>query len=147
MTKTEERGWYVSDIVWTTGQEELKSTTTMDGDVVGASTNNSNEQSQEQQQQQLQQDDELLYSDPYKCMVPADESRDRCVICGINFKMLFDNDEYKYNNAREIEVVNDDDGPTADEPDEESMLVHVTCWKGLGSPVKLSMDQALHDVL
>jgi pre-mRNA cleavage complex 2 protein Pcf11 len=42
-------------------------------------------------------------------MVPADETRDRCVICGIN-SMFFDNDNgiYMYSNCREIDVLNDD---------------------------------------
>jgi pre-mRNA cleavage complex 2 protein Pcf11 len=75
--------------------------------------------------------------------MPADESRDRCVICGINFKMFFDNENgiYMYNNCREIEVLNDD----AAEKESESMLVHITCWRGLGSPPVLTMDQALQE--
>ena len=39
------------------------------------------------------------------------------------------------------EVLNDD----AAEKESESMLVHVTCWQGLGSLVVLTMDQALQE--
>ena len=73
--------------------------------------------------------------------MPADELRDRCVVCGINFKMFFDNDDgiYKYSNCIEKEVLNDD----VAELESEQQLVHVTCWRGLGSPDVLSADQAL----
>ena len=84
-------------------------------------------------------------ADPSTFTMPADESRDRCVICGINFKMFFDNDDgiYKYNNCREIEVMNDE----AAMKESEDMLVHVTCWRGLGSPTTLTQDQALQDAM
>ena len=64
------------------------------------------------------------------------------VVCGINFKMFFDNDNgmYMYKNCREVEVLNDDDVALNAS---EQMLVHVTCWRGLGSPAVLNMDQAL----
>ena len=83
--------------------------------------------------------------DPSTFTVPADESRDRCVICGINFKMIFDHDEgiYMYNNCREIEVLNDE----AAAKEKEDMLVHVTCWRALGSPDDLMADQTLQDSL
>lgn len=57
--------------------------------------------------------------------------------------MQFDNDNgiYVYSNARDIEVLNDD----AAERESESMLVHVTCWRGLGSPQVLTWDQTLQN--
>ncbi len=81
--------------------------------------------------------------DPDKWSVPADENFDRCVVCGINFKMVFDNDDgiYKYSNCRAIDVLNDD----AAENESERMLVHVTCWRSLGSPLVLTPDQTLQD--
>jgi pre-mRNA cleavage complex 2 protein Pcf11 len=83
--------------------------------------------------------------DPSTFTVPADESRDRCVVCGINFKMFFDNDDgiYKYSNAKEIEVLNDE----AALKESEEMLVHVTCWRALGSPQVLTPDLALVDTM
>jgi len=78
--------------------------------------------------------------------VIADESRDRCLLCGINFAMFFDQEdrEWKYKNCIE-KSVEQDDGPTMDEKDElENVLVHVTCWEGLGSPECLTPDQIRH---
>jgi len=46
-------------------------------------------------------------------------------------------------NCREIEMLNDD----AAEVESEQVLIHVTCWRGLGSPVEITSDQALHDAL
>ena len=125
MARTEERDWYIADTVWTgESKVDVKQTT---------STESPNEEVET---------DEY---DPVRSTVPADESRDRCVICGINFKMVFDNDDgiYKYTNCREIEVLNDD----AAEKESEQLLVHVTCWRGLGSPEVLTSDQALQDTL
>ena len=120
MTKTEERGWYESDRVWMKMEKETSEPT--EGGV----------------------EDEPV-ADPEQSVMPADESRDRCVICGINFHMFFDNDNgiYMYSNCREIEVLNDD----AAEKDSEEMLVHVTCWRGLGAPEVLTSDQALQETL
>ncbi len=72
--------------------------------------------------------------------VIADESRDRCVLCGINFEMFFDQEdgEWKYKNCLEKSILSNDDY------DSNDMLVHVTCWKGLGSPEFLTQDQILH---
>ena len=74
----------------------------------------------------------------------ADESRDRCILCGINFAMFFDQDdgEWKYRNCIEKNV--EQDGPTMDGEDLEPVLVHMTCWEGLGSPDTLTPDQILH---
>lgn len=75
----------------------------------------------------------------------ADENRDRCVICGLNFKMYFDNDDgvFKYKNCREIEVLNDE---TAIKESEE-MLVHVSCWRNMGCPPQLYPEQALKEFM
>ena len=77
--------------------------------------------------------------------VIADESRDRCLLCGINFAMYFDQEdgEWKYKNC--IEKIVEQDGPTMDDEEElESVLVHMTCWEGLGSPECLTPDQIRH---
>jgi pre-mRNA cleavage complex 2 protein Pcf11 len=76
--------------------------------------------------------------------VIADESRDRCSLCGINFAMFFDQDdgEWKYRNCMESNVEND--GPTMEEEDCDPVLVHVTCWEGLGSPTVLGLDEIRH---
>ena len=126
MARTEERDWYVAESVWT-------------GEV----------QADEQQNVQATESTEAATTtddyDPESSTMPADENRDRCVICGINFKMFFDNDDgiYKYSNCREIHVLNDD----AAAKESEEMLVHITCWRGLGSPEVLTMDQALQETL
>lgn len=124
MERTEERGWYVDGAVWTGESKAV--------DLVAPT------ESKEMADVASSKD-----ADPSTFTMPADESRDRCVICGINFKMFFDNENgiYMYNNCREIEVLNDD----AAEKESESMLVHITCWRGLGSPPVLTMDQALQE--
>jgi pre-mRNA cleavage complex 2 protein Pcf11 len=129
MAKTEERGWYIVDFLWTgeSKQDELGVNGATPGET--QDTDGFGEDEQE--------------ADPSTFTMPADESKDRCVICGINFKMFFDNDDgiYRYSNCREIDVINDD----AAEKESDQMLVHVSCWRGLGSPPVLSMDQALQE--
>lgn len=125
MTTTEERGWYPSENVWTREVDEV--------DTTAATTTDS-----------AQQENSDGY-DPETSTMPADEYRDCCVVCGINFQMFFDNDDgmYKYRNCREIEVLNDD----ASEKESESMLLHVSCWRGLGSPEILTVDQTLQEAM
>jgi len=121
---TQERGWYDNNDTWCGGgkpQESVGTTQPEDGDVPMTG-----------------EDDD---ADPDTFTMPADESRDRCAICGINFKMFFDNEDgiYKYSNCREIEVLNDEAAVT----DSEDMLVHVTCWRNLGSPELLNAEQII----
>lgn len=125
MERTEERGWYIDDAVWQGEAVDIEMTTESTEIADSSATTN-------------KADD-----DPSSFTFPADEARDRCVICGINFKMVFDNDNgiYVYTNCREINVLNDD----AAENEFESMLVHVTCWRGLGSPDVLTADETLQD--
>jgi pre-mRNA cleavage complex 2 protein Pcf11 len=128
MASTQERGWYDNDATWCSEdktQDTIQPSAGLGGD-------NSSEGP-------TVEDDN---ADPDSFTYPADESRDRCVICGINFKMFFDNDDgiYKYSNAREIEVLNDE--AAANESDQ--MLVHVTCWRNLGSPEILTADQTIN---
>ena len=132
IASTEERGWYPDEGAWS-GESERVEAANENAAAVGKDQAASGPSSP---------DDE---SDPDTFTMPADESRDRCVICGINFKMFFDNDEgvYMYSNCREIEVLNDD----AAEKESENMLVHVTCWRALGSPPELTMDQALQEAI
>jgi pre-mRNA cleavage complex 2 protein Pcf11 len=126
---TEERGWYIADNVWTkeeTGvdlasaalQQESTASKARDGDVFVTMDNNT---------------------------VPADENRDCCVICGIHFKMFFDNDDgvYKYSNCVELAVMNDD----AAENESDLQLLHATCWNGLGQPSVLTYDQTLAETI
>lgn len=129
MERTEERGWYVDGSVWTgeASAADVAIATESRTEVAAADVSSISDADK----------------DPASFIMPADESRDRCVVCGINFKMFFDNEDgiYMYNNCREIEVLNDD----AAEKESESMLVHVTCWRGLGSPEILTSDQALQE--
>lgn len=127
VARTEERGWYQSDSQWT-GSLKQGDTTAIESSGDGGDL------------------DVPDGYDPVTSTMPADENRDRCIICGINFKMFFDNEEgmYQYSNCREIAVVNDD--ATA-ESEFEKGLAHVSCWRGLGSPDVLTMDQILEDAL
>mmetsp|Transcript_39243 Transcript_39243/g.118021 ORF Transcript_39243/g.118021 Transcript_39243/m.118021 type:complete len:504 (+) Transcript_39243:466-1977(+) len=123
METTEERGWYISELRWT-GKDESPGASA-DADATGTAG-------------EAEAEEEVS---PEKSTVPADETRDRCIICGINFNMFFDQDEgdWKYKNCREIKVMNDE----AAEKESELMLVHVTCLRGLGSPDFLTADQVL----
>jgi pre-mRNA cleavage complex 2 protein Pcf11 len=122
--RTEERGWYQVDAIWTGEVSEADVLATA---ALGASiaTNSSAPE----------------VTDPESFTCPADETQDRCAICDLNFKMFFDNDDgiYKYKNCKEIIVMMDDTAMN----DTEQMLVHVTCWRALGSPDVLDMDQVL----
>jgi len=138
MARTEERGWYADDTVWTceVSEAEMKArtgTTGADGDAGGASTSGG----------AAANDDGY---DPQTSTVPADETRERCVVCGLKFRMHFDDEEgmYRYGNCREIRVENDAD---VAEHEFDDVLCHVTCWRGLGSPDVLTSDQALQDTL
>ena len=129
MATTEERGWYISDSVFSLEQQVKE---------MQISSNPEDDKANDPAQAESE-------ADPDSFTELADESRDRCVICGLNFKMYFDNDEgvFKYKNCREIEVLNDE---TAIKESEE-MLVHVTCWRNMGSPPQLNPEQALQDVM
>mmetsp|Transcript_11279 Transcript_11279/g.12582 ORF Transcript_11279/g.12582 Transcript_11279/m.12582 type:complete len:205 (-) Transcript_11279:99-713(-) len=124
MERTEERGWYEDDFVWT---GEI---TKADLQKTSATSSSSNKM-----------DTSSLPEDPESFTVPADENQDRCAVCDLNFKMFFDHDDgiYKYKNCKEITVFLDD----AAEKESEQRLVKVTCWKALGSPEYLTMDQVL----
>jgi pre-mRNA cleavage complex 2 protein Pcf11 len=126
MARTEERGWYCLDRVWTKESMEEEN----DSDPLTASKSTAAGTSEDD-------------ADPDSFTEVADESRDKCNVCGLKFNMFFDNDDgvYKYRNCRDIEVMNDD----VAENESEMMLVHVTCWRGLGSPATLDIDQTLRD--
>jgi pre-mRNA cleavage complex 2 protein Pcf11 len=129
MERTEERGWFHPESLWTGEVSEadilakaaLGAAAALDGLTGG--TGNPEE------------------ADPESFTVPADESQDKCAICDINFRMFFDNDDgiYKYRNSKDMKVMLDD----AAAKESEQMLVHVTCWRALGSPEALDMDQVL----
>mmetsp|Transcript_16844 Transcript_16844/g.31900 ORF Transcript_16844/g.31900 Transcript_16844/m.31900 type:complete len:339 (+) Transcript_16844:2-1018(+) len=125
MDRTDERQWYPSGSVWCGQSLRMDDGNNVVSSAVGANEINESD----------------VDIDPSTCLVSADESRDKCAICGINFNMQFDQDEgeWKYNNCKEIEVLNDD----VAEKESESMLVHVTCLRGLGSPEVLTIDQVL----
>lgn len=127
MATTQERGWYDDNRIWC-GEGKTHEALQKPEGVVGEDGSEG-------------RTDEEDNADPDTFTTPADESRDRCVICGINFKMFFDNDDgiYKYSNARETEVFNDEAAAT----ESEQMLVHVTCWRNLGSPEILTADQTI----
>lgn len=123
-----ERGWYLFDKVWT--REE----TAADQQQADAEVGDDNE---------TDKNNTAAESSTFL----ADEARDRCVVCGIPFRMFFDNADgdgaYRYRNCREIAVWNDDAAAAASDP----QLVHGTCWSGLGQPDALTADQTLQDLL
>jgi len=128
MEKTEEQGWFADESVWIVGRSDTDGTVTADGKLSDA----------------LQATAGVLPAEDVSTTlttVIADESRDRCILCGINFAMFFDQDdgEWKYKNCTEKNV--EQDGPTMDEEETEPVLVHVTCCEGLGSPGTLTADQ------
>lgn len=132
MATTQERGWYVYDAMWSgepKAQDPSANTAARDDQAAnGPAVGDDN-------------------ADPDTFTMPADENRDRCVVCGINFKMYFDNDDgiYKYTNCRGIEVLTVNDDVAFEEWDE--MLVHVSCWRNLGSPDQLTAEQTLQDAI
>ena len=129
MEKTEERGWYVWEDEWTGKDKRAAAAANGDGPE-GASDAEAGASSGV--------DDT---ADPDSFTVLADETRDRCLICGINFGMFFDQDEgeFMYKNCKEVRVENDETAIN----ESEDVFVHVTCLRGLGSPAFLTMDQVL----
>mmetsp|Transcript_13049 Transcript_13049/g.15311 ORF Transcript_13049/g.15311 Transcript_13049/m.15311 type:complete len:572 (+) Transcript_13049:16-1731(+) len=124
MDVTQERGLYQSDLEWSglgsDGNDlDIDLPMSNDGATSGAEAS--------------QMDDAKLAT------VTADDSRNKCVLCGSNFTMYCDQEEgeWKYRNCCEVNVLNND----AAEKESEFMLVHVTCLRGLGSPEFLTMDQ------
>ena len=133
MERTDERGWYEADLSW--------SGLTLPGTGTGTGANQGLYDNMDIDESHSRGDNNHLDSDPMLSTVTADESRDKCVVCGINFSMKFNDDEgeWKYENCREIVVMNDD----VAEKESENMLAHVTCLRGLGSPEVLTSDQVL----
>ena len=129
-----ERGWYINEDDWS-GMGK----TTDDATVTTVGTTTIEKTSTTTPMSTINDDGTIRPT-----TVIADESRDRCSLCGINFAMFFDQDdgEWKYRNCIESNVEND--GPTMEEEDCEPVLVHVTCWEGLGCPTVLSLDDIRH---
>mmetsp|Transcript_8246 Transcript_8246/g.12684 ORF Transcript_8246/g.12684 Transcript_8246/m.12684 type:complete len:544 (-) Transcript_8246:186-1817(-) len=125
MERTEERGWYAEDLVWIGEVSQIDLDSKNPSDVIALDSSTAS----------------LEEVNPESFTVPADENQERCAVCDLSFKMFFDNDDgiYKYKNCKEITVLLDD----AAEKESEERLVHVTCWKALGSPEELTMDQVL----
>ena len=127
MEKTEERGWYVNEATW-----------------IGISNNTDDTEEANIDENKLT--DEDTTTNVETATILADEQRSKCILCGIPFAMLFDQEdgEWKYKNCIEKDVLKEDDGPTLDEEEFEAVLVHKTCWEGLGKPEFLTPDQILH---
>ena len=125
MARTEERGWSGTDSEWM--KLEYDAHVQMGTAAASAGT-----------------DSPSYNTEQAGDVCPADEARDRCIVCGINFKMFFDNDNgiYMYKNCCEKPVENDE----AAEEETSLELVHMTCWKGLGSPMLLTTDQVDQDI-
>eukprot|EP00578_Thalassiosira_sp_NH16_P020828 CAMPEP_0181082970 /NCGR_PEP_ID=MMETSP1071-20121207/3907_1 /TAXON_ID=35127 /ORGANISM="Thalassiosira sp., Strain NH16" /LENGTH=567 /DNA_ID=CAMNT_0023164595 /DNA_START=61 /DNA_END=1764 /DNA_ORIENTATION=+ len=134
MERTEERSWYAEEGSWTSGRNDADATAPVAGEEKSSDALRASADSQTNASASL----------AASATVVADETRDRCVLCGINFAMFFDQDdgEWKYRNCTEKNVEND--GPTMDDEEMEPVLVHATCWEGLGSPEFLTPDQIRH---
>ena len=127
MEKTEERGWYANEPTW-----------------IGANINTSSQEESKLDGTHTLDDTPTNNNDA--ATVLADENRSKCILCGISFAMHFDQEdgEWKYKNCIEKDILKEDDGPTLDEEEFEAVLVHRTCWEGLGRPEFLTPDQVLH---
>lgn len=127
MEKTEERGWYVNETTW-----------------LGLMSIDDSEEKIDAGDKKAANPDEIANDET--ATILADEARSKCILCGISFAMLFDQEdgEWKYKNCIEKDVLKEDDGPTLDEEEFEAVLVHKTCWDGLGRPEFLTPDQILH---
>lgn len=125
MEKTEERGWYVNETTW-----------------LGLLSIDDSEEKIDADDKPSANPDDLANN----ATILADEARSKCILCGISFAMLFDQEdgEWKYKNCIEKDVLKEDDGPTLDEEEFEAVLVHKSCWDGLGRPEFLTPDQVLH---
>mmetsp|Transcript_16230 Transcript_16230/g.30649 ORF Transcript_16230/g.30649 Transcript_16230/m.30649 type:complete len:556 (-) Transcript_16230:131-1798(-) len=133
MEKTDERGWYPEEAMWMLGNRVGDMAVSSDAKQDALHANNTDAAANE------------VPLSASASSVVADETRDRCILCGINFTMFFDQDdgEWKYKNCIEKNV--EHDGPTMDDGDGlEAVLVHGTCWEGLGSPEYLTADQIRH---
>lgn len=128
MEKTEERGWYVNETTW-----------------LGVLSIDDAEEKVDTEDKSAAKAEEAVNNDEAATIL-ADETRSKCILCGIPFAMLFDQEdgEWKYKNCIEKDVLKDDDGPTLEEEEFEAVLVHKTCWEGLGKPEFLTPDQILH---
>lgn len=127
MEKTEERGWYVNEATW-----------------LGVTSVDDSEEKMDLDDKQIDIKEEAINYDA--ATIIADETRSKCILCGISFAMLFDQEdgEWKYKNCVEKDVLKEDDGPTLEEEEFEAVLVHRTCWEGLGKPEYLTPEQVLH---
>ena len=139
MERTEERGWYPEEGTWTAIGSAKRGSDAGGDDAAAATAVGDGNPS----------DGATDATSPSGAAVPssvlADENRDRCLLCGINFDMHFDQEdgEWKYGNCVERSV--ERDGPTMDgDESTEAVLVHVSCWEGLGSPEYLTADQLRH---
>jgi len=135
---TAERGWYLYDTVWTreeTADQQVDQYGAAGMDVDDDDNNNDNETNNGNN------------NSAESSTFLADETRDRCVVCGTPFRMFFDSEQdggvYKYRNCRQIVVWNDDAAATESDP----QLVHASCWSGLGEPDTLTADQTMQDLL
>lgn len=128
MEKTEERGWYVNETTW-----------------LGVLSIDDAEEKVDTEDKSAAKAEEAVNNDEAATIL-ADETRSKCILCGIPFAMLFDQEdgEWKYKNCIEKDVLKEDDGPTLEEEEFEAVLVHKTCWEGLGKPEFLTPDQILH---
>ena len=135
---SQERGWYDSDDSWAGLRQASAGTSNATG--FGSTVQNATYDNQGDQADGTVGDDSNIV-DPQSFTVPADESRDRCIVCGINFSMIFDAEDgiYKFKNCREIDVLR--------ETGQVEMLIHGTCWKSLACPDVLTSDQASKDVM
>jgi pre-mRNA cleavage complex 2 protein Pcf11 len=127
MEKTEERGWYVNETTW-----------------LGLLSIDDSEEKIDADDKPSANPDDIANNET--ATILADEARSKCILCGISFAMLFDQEdgEWKYKNCIEKDVLKEDDGPTLDEEEFEAVLVHKSCWDGLGRPEFLTPDQVLH---
>jgi pre-mRNA cleavage complex 2 protein Pcf11 len=128
IARIDERGWYVDQNIWT-GEKLIEDMHASVSKMTAATAFASD---------MTQRYNDNFSDDPSENVVPVNEEQDHCVICGRKFSIQYDSrsGSYMYENCREIEVLQSDvSAETA------IVFVHVTCWRGLGSPDALIDDQ------
>ena len=136
MERKEERGWYTSTDDWTLVNNSNTTNTT---------TNPSNKIKQEQNDDEKNNN---TYQKPVnEILYAADEERSKCRICSINFDMIFDNMASVFMCKNCVEMIVQSDDVSVDHVEEEKVLIHESCRRGLGCLDYLTMDQIMQYVV
>ena len=163
MERSEERGWYINEYSWSSSGTSGASTTNDSGgkgkaggdaDMKTATGSNSNTSDMIHDNNSNKNNGEESSNNKASNTLmkqPADESRDRCAVCGVNFSMHFDQDagEWMFANCKKANVLlsaQDNNNFTMSSNSNEMVYAHASCLRGLGSPDLLTLDQVVIEV-